>query len=522
MISTVTTKRFAFAAILPSAVLGLAVCGALPAKAASCENLAKVSLPGTIITMARTVAAGEFTLPSAPGADAPPTAPAPNAFGDLPAFCRVAATLAPTTDSDIKIEVWLPVSGWNGKFEAVGNGGWAGIISYPAMAQALRRGYATSSTDTGHVGGDAKFAPGHPEKLVDYAYRSEHEMTLKAKALIQAFYGNAAKYSYWNGCSTGGKQALTEAQRYPNDYDGIIAGAPANYMIHLHIWSLWVAQAVHKDPQSFIPPAKFPMIHQAVLDACDALDGVKDGLLEDPRRCHFDPGTIQCLGADGPACLTAAQVKAARQIYAPATNPRTKELIFPPLEPGSELLWNFLAGAQVFSVPTDTFKYVIFNKPDWDYNSLNFDQDVALADRVDHGLNNAINPDLKPFFGHGGKLLMYHGWADQLIAPENSVNYYQSVVAKSGGLQKTSGEVRLFMVPGMTHCGGGEGPNVFDSVGAIEQWVEKGIAPAQMIASHSTAGTVDRTRPLCPYPQTAHYKGSGSIDDAANFSCAAP
>ena len=227
--------------------------------------------------------------------------------------------------------------------------------------------------------------------------------------------------------------------------------------------------------------------------------------------------------ADGPACLTAAQASAAEQIYAPATNPRTKQMIFPPLEPGSELLWNFLAGAQVFSVPTDTFKYVIFDNPNWDYNSLNFDKDVAYADHVDHGLNNAINPDLRPFFGHGGKLLMYHGWADQLIAPENSINYYESVAKKLGGAAKTADEMRLFMVPGMTHCGGGEGPNVFNAVGAMENWVERGTAPTQLIASHANvAGTVERTRPLCPYPQTAKYSGSGSIDDAMNFVCAAP
>jgi feruloyl esterase len=504
------------------ALMASPVCVVRPAMAATCEDLAATSLPATTITMARTVAAGAFTLPLIANPGAPPAAPAPNAFGDLPAFCRVAATLTPTNDSDIKIEVWLPASGWNGKFMAVGNGGWAGTISYPAMAQALRRGYATSSTDTGHVGGNATFVPGHPEKLVDYAYRSEHEMTLKAKLLIQAFYGAVEKVAYWNGCSTGGKQALTEAQRYPQDYDGIIAGAPANYMIHLHLWSLWVGQATHKDAESMIPPAKYPAIHKAVLDVCDVLDGVKDGLLEDPRRCHFDPQTIACQGADGPDCLTAPQVAAARQIYSPAINPRTKKLIFPPLEPGSELLWNFLAGPQIFSVPSDTFKYVIFNNPDWDYKTLNFDKDVEFADKADGGLNNAINPNLKPFFAHGGKLLMYHGWADQLIAPENSINYYQSVQAKLGGATKISDDMRLFMVPGMTHCGGGEGPDVFDTVGAIEQWVEKGVAPTQIIASHSTAGKVDRTRPLCPYPQVAKYEGAGSTDDAANFVCAAP
>ena len=258
-------------------------------------------------------------------------------FRDLPAFCRVAATLAPTSDSDIKIEVWLPLSGWNGRLQAVGNGGWSGSIAYPGLASGIRQGYATASTDTGHSGSSGEFVQGHPEKLIDFGYRAVHEMTVTAKAIITAFNGSGPKLSYWNGCSSGGKQGLKEAQRYPADYDGIVAGAPANNWTHLEVGSLWVAQAVHKDEASFIPQAKFALIHKAVLDACDALDGVKDGVLEDPTRCHFDPQALKCAGEDAPTCLTAAQVEAARKIYAPATNPRTGKEIYPGLEPGSEM-----------------------------------------------------------------------------------------------------------------------------------------------------------------------------------------
>ena len=487
----------------------LAAVGALaaePTGGTSCESLSKLSRPKTAITSAQVVPAGKFVAPAGRG-------PAPS-FKDLPEFCRVQATLTPSADSDIKVEVWLPASGWNGKFQAVGNGGWAGIISYGPLGAAVRGGYAAASTDTGHVGGSASFALGHPEKLTDFAYRAVHEMTITSKAIIANFYGDGPRYSYWNGCSTGGRQGLKEAQKFPADFDGIIAGAPANYQMHLGVWSVAVAQAVHKEPASYIPPEKYPAIHKAVLEACDSLDGLRDGLIQDPTRCHFDPKTIQCAGEDSPACLTAPQVEAARKIYTPLKNSRTGEEIFPGLEPGSELGWAGPAGPNAAAVATDTFTYLVYKDPNWDWHTLNPDTDTARADKNDNGLIDAIDPNLKPFFSHKGKLIMYHGWNDPLIAPGNSVNYYKAATG--------SDSIRLFMVPGMGHCGGGEGPNTFDMVTALEQWVEQGHAPEQIIASHSQNGTVDRTRPLCPYPQVARYKGSGSIDEAANFSCAAP
>jgi feruloyl esterase len=474
--------------------LSVALSPALPAPAASCESLAKLSLPDTTITAAQHATEGL-------------------------ALCRVEATLKPTSDSHIKIEVWLPDSTWNGKYMAVGNGGWSGALNYKAMAEAVRRGYATSSTDTGHAGGSASFALGHPEKLIDYAYRSEHEMAARAKTIIAAYYGGGPRLSYWNGCSAGGKQGLKEAQRYPEDFDAIIAGAPASNWTGRAAQSIWVAQAVHNDEASYIPPAKYPYIHQAVLEACDALDGVEDGVLEDPRRCRFDPKILECEGADGPGCLTAAQVEAARKIYGASINPRTKQVLYPGLQPGSELGWSTWAGPKPLAIGLDYFKYVVFENESWDFRTLDFDKDIARAEKLDGRRINATDPNLKPFFARGGKLIQYHGWSDPQISPGNSVDYYESVMDTLGGASKIRDSYRLFMVPGMAHCGGGEGTSSFDMVTALEQWVEEKKPPDRIIASRVRGGKVDRTRPLCPYPQIAVYKGTGSKDDETKFVC---
>jgi feruloyl esterase len=475
--------------------------GALTAAAQTpCERLKSLSLPHTTITAADSMPAQAAS----------------------PAHCRVEATLRPSTDSDIKIVVQLPAANWNGKYEAVGNGGWAGTINDTEMAAALRRGYATSSTDTGHSSQGASFAMGHPEKLVDFGYRSEHEMTVTAKAIITAFYAAGPKFSYFVGCSSGGRQALMESQRFPDDYDGIAAGAPTNNWNNMMFGRIWVAQATLKDPASYIPPAKYPAIHKAVMEACDALDGVRDGVLEDPTRCRFDPGAIACKGADGPACLTAPQVEAARKIYTPAANSQTGKQIFPAMERGSELVWGTLAGGpKPIALANDYFKYVVFENPDWDFKTLNFGSDVAKGEKRDGGTLSATNPDLRRFFAHGGKLIQYHGWTDQQVMPRNSIDYYNSVVKYIGDAAKTAESYRLFMAPGMGHCGGGEGPNKFDVVGVLAQWVEEGKAPDSMLAQRNE-GDATRTRPLCPYPQVAVYKGAGSTDDAANFACKQP
>lgn len=492
---------------------------AAPTGGSPCENLSRINLPNVKITRAESVAAGAFTPPPAPG----PFGPNPALFHSLPAFCRVSATLTPTSDSDIRVELWLPSSGWNNDYQAIGNGGWNGTLGWAALAEGVKGGYATSATDTGHEGGRASFAMGHPEKLVDFAYRAVHDMTVTSKAVIQDFYGQAPRYSYWNGCSTGGRQGLKEAQKFPADFDGIVAGAPANYQTHLHVWSVWLAQEMNKTPDSYLPPEKLAVLHKAVLAACDAADGVKDGLINDPTRCHFDPKTIECKGEESADCLSSAQVAAVQAIYAGPKNPRTGKEIFPTFEPGSELGWGLLAGKAPADVAADSFTYVVYKNPKWDWHTMNLTSDVANIEKSYGSLIDATNPNMKPFFAHNGKLLMYHGWSDQAIAPGNSVNYYKSVVKNLGGEAKASNDIRLFMVPAMAHCGGGEGPNDFDKMTAIQNWVEHSQAPETMIASRLTrSGKVERTRPLCVYPKVAKYKGSGSIDDAANFSCALP
>jgi feruloyl esterase len=508
--------KFSIASL--SLLISAAALAAAPTGGSTCENLSRLSLPHVTITSAESVAAGAFMPPAAPG----PFRMNMALFKGLPAFCRVMATLTPSSDSDIKVEVWLPSSGWNNDLQSIGNGGWNGTMGYAALAEAVKRGFAAAGTDTGHAGGSASFALGHPEKLTDFAYRAVHEMTVTSKAIIQNFYGSTPRYSYWNGCSTGGRQGLKEAQKFPDDYNGIIAGAPANYQTHLHVWSIWVAQKMNQTPDSYLPPEKLAVLHKAVVAACDAKDGVTDGLIGDPTRCHFDPKTIECKGEDSSNCLKPAQVAAVQAIYAGPRDPKTGKAIFPTFQPGSELGWGLLAGRQAASVATDSFTYVVYKNPNWDWHTMNLDTDVARIEKTYGNLIDATDPNLHPFFAHNGKLLMYHGWSDQAIAPGNSVNYYESVVKNLGGEAKASNDVRLFMVPGMAHCGGGEGPNDFDKMTAIQQWVEQGKAPEVMIASHATKGTVDRTRPLCVYPKVAKYKGSGSTDEAANFTCALP
>jgi feruloyl esterase len=511
--------KFLAAALLFAAAPAMAV-DAAQVEGATCETLSTFSQPHVAVTLAQTVGAGQFTVPGRAGRGA-------NVFATLPPFCRVAATLTPSRDSDIKIEVWLPMGspsvtrsaaregGWNGKLEAVGNGGWAGTISYPALATALAAGYAAVSTDTGHVGGDAKFMVGHPEKLVDFEERAVHEMTVTAKAIAAAYYGSAPQKAYFNGCSTGGRQALTAVQRYPLDFDAIVAGAPANAARRQTFGQVWLWQATHKDDASLLSPDMYAVLHKAALAQCDALDGVTDGVIENPLKCKFDPSVTLCKSGSGADCLTAPQVEAAKKIYAGASHAKTHQALYPGLEPGSENGWNMSVANRPVGYAEDFFKYVVYNNAEWNPNSLDYDAAVAAVDKLKTGLD-ATNADLSKFTGHGGKLLIYHGWGDPGIPPQNSVNYYESVVKTT---KHARDSVRLFMVPGMAHCGGGDGTSTFDMVAAVDKWVGTNSAPATIPASKVVDGKVVRTRPLCAYPAVATYKGSGSTDDAANFSC---
>ena len=503
----------------------------LLADASTCEKLASVALPGATISSARLVPAGPFVAPAQPGRGGPPAAAVPPEGGRgggrgqaapapmLPEHCRVELVLAPSSDSHIEMEVWLPTQNWNGKFQAVGNGGWAGVISYPAMAAALTEGYATASNDTGHKGGNALFAIDHPEKLIDFAYRAVHEMTVKSKSIISSYYGQAPRVSYWNGCSTGGRQGLMSAQKYPEDFDAIIAGAPANYQTHLHAWDLSVAVPVLKDPAAAVPASKLEMVNRAALNACDARDGVTDGLINEPRKCSFDVSTLQCKAGDAENCLTPPQVAAMKRTYG-AAKTASGQMVFPGKDPGSETGWGgVLGGQQAPGVSVGSFQ-VAYNNAKWDPLSFDIDRDLKAADEKVGSIVNAVNPDLRAFKARGGKLLMYHGWNDTAISAGNSINYYVSVQEKMGG--KQDDWVRLFMAPGMQHCGGGPGPNQANWMGVLERWRESGDAPDRIDAMRVTNNRVDMTRPLCPYPQVAQYKGVGSTNDAANFVCKAP
>jgi feruloyl esterase len=494
----------------------------------SCENLKSLSLPNVSFTSVESVPAGPFQAPQGGGRGQAAVAGFANAAGAsrggapalmLPAHCRVAMVLTPSSDSHIEMELWLPASDWNGKFQAVGNGGWAGSITFPAMAQALKEGYATASNDTGHTGQDPAFGIGHTEKLVDFAYRANHEMTVQSKAILTAFYGKASKMNYWNGCSTGGRQGLMEAQKFPDDFDAVIAGAPANWWTHLHAWDMNVATTALKNEKMFMTPGKLATLNKAVLQQCDALDGVKDGLLNDPRKCKFDPSVLLCKGVDSDACLTAEQVEGAKLVYAPAKR-KNGEFIFPGKEPGSELGWTQQLNPIKAPIPLilGTFRVATYQDANWDWHNYDLDRDVAAADEKFGYVN--VPYDLSAFKARGGKLLLYHGWNDAAISPENTINYYQNVLHKMG--PKQDAWMRLYMVPGMNHCRGGVGTDQFNKMAVVERWREAGTAPEQIIAAHVSGNTVDMTRPLCPYPQVATYRGTGSTSDAASFTCKAP
>jgi feruloyl esterase len=506
--------------------------------ARSCESLVKLTLPGTTITMAQTVGAGEFKVPGldsgapkGPNGKAGPEGPGGPAGGNsfsptvdattLPAFCRVAATLRPTSDSNIEIEVWLPLKGWNGNYLGVGSGGWAGHIIYSGnpigLTDGLRAGYASANTDAGHEGSGGEFIPGHPEKLIDYGYRANHEMTVKAKAIIAAFYGAGPKYSVFVGCSLGSTQALTEANRFPADYDGVVAGAPMTPISVFNAVQMWPGWLVYKDPSKSIPREKFTMIHEAALKACAGPVGLKQGFIEEPDRCHFDPAALLCKGADRTDCLTAPQVELMHQIYAGPVDPSTNKSFFPGPAVGGELQLSGYAQSEPFSPALQLYKYAVHQDPNWDWKTMDFFKDIALGHKVLDPILN-VDSDLRPFFDHGGKLLMYIGWTDY-HNPLQTIGYYKAVLRDSGG-SKVATSVRLFNIPGMDHCSGGMGCDSFDKVASIVQWVETGKAPEQLVASKIVGGKVVRTSPLCAYPKVAKYKGAGDMDDAASFVCA--
>ena len=477
----------------------------------ACESLAQVKVASGRVLSAEPVQAGAFALPNANNANAAAV------FKTVPAFCRAMLTLTPSDDSDIRVEVWLPQSGWNHKLQASGNGGLGGAMPYPAMAASVKAGYAAVGTDTGHVGGNADFVAGHPEKLVDFAYRAIHEMTVAAKALVAAHYDARPARAYFNSCSTGGRQALIEAQRYPDDFDGIVAGDPSWDQMRLYAARVWLNTYVNRAPAAVIPASKYPTIHNAILDKCDGLDGVKDGVIEDPTKCAFDFATLTCRGEDRADCLTSDQVETANAMARPIRDPKSGAVLHSGrYYPGSELGWGGVAGPSPSGESHEGMRKIVFT-PEWDYHTIKVPGDVERAVKADKGLLYGGDPDVSRFFKRGGKLLMYHGWADPLVSPDTSMMMFKRINDTVGSSAANS--LALFMVPGMGHCQGGPGTDVFDKVAALDRWVETGKKPQSIDAAHMTAGVVDRTRPLCAYPATAHYNGTGSTDHAESFRC---
>ena len=507
----------------------------------ACDGLAHLMLPATKI-VARVVAAGTFAGPPAPFTGRDMSA----FYKSLPPFCRVSASAMPTSDSDIKIEVWMPMSGWNGKLQGLGNGGFAGLIDFPNLGVAMSKGYAATATDAGHAGSptDATWALGHPEKVVDFGHRGIHEMTRVASEVVRAFYGRQPRRSFFAGCSDGGREALMEAQRYPADYDGILAGAPANAWTKLLTTAVWHTRALTLDDASFIPPDKIPVIAAAVKAQCDAKDGVADDILADPRRCRFDPASIECkAGQTSNACLTAPQVVALRKIYDGPRDASGRQ-VFPGYVPGAEeggggwTTW--ITGTAprkslmaVFGI--GYFSNMVYGRPDWDDRSFDLATDLRAAVEKTAQALDATDANLDPFRARGGKLVMYHGWEDPAIPAVSTINYYDDVVTRLGR-QNVDSFMRLYMVPGVQHCAGGPGPDAFGQMDewssddaahslrvALEQWVEKDSAPSTVIASkyagQGPARTTTMTRPLCPHPQEAHYGGKGDTNDAASFAC---
>jgi feruloyl esterase len=517
-------------------LLLVAAHAAIADSAAGCVALDKATFASTKVTAAAVMPSSAYTVMA-------------GVTVKLPEYCQVTATSAPSADSDIQIVIWMPMSGWNGKFLGVGNGGFAGSVDLADMALALSEGYATASTDTGHEANslDASWALGHPEKVIDFGYRAIHEMTYAAQLAVEKFYGVGAKHSYFSSCSDGGREALMEAQRYPADYEGILAGDPANNWAHLMTNALQQETNLDVVPGSYISASKLPAISAAVLASCN--QGHAFAYLDNPSTCKFNPETLLCKGAETNACLTKPEITALQSLYA-GTKTSGGALVFPGLAPGGELGsggWaEWITGPTPNQEPVGAiyavsyFTDMVYDNADW--NPLTFTLSAGLTEAVDKTGEalDATNPDLADFVGRGGKLILYQGWNDPAVSPYSTIDYYNSVVAKMGSAEAEK-SVRLFMVPGMQHCLGGPGPTNFGAAGpdavepspkaaetniyeALEEWVQDGVAPAQVITSGPVmegSKQVTITRPLCPYPQVAKYSGKGSQTEAASFTCAA-
>jgi feruloyl esterase len=509
-------------------------CGASQAYAADCGQLTGLRFGAATIVEAADVAAGATVTN--------PDLGARNQYVIKNQVCRARGVIRPTSDSEIKFEVWLPpASAWNRRYQGVGNGGFAGSMPYASMQQALGGGYAVAATDGGHVdplgdGRDARWAPGHPEKLEDYGWRAIHETAVAAKATVQAYYGEPAAYAYFVGCSNGGRQAFMEAQRFPNDYDGIVAGAPGIYQTSLLTFDMGIAQKTTRTADGWLSAAKLALLHDAVQDACHA----SGGFIADPGHCRFDPARLQCKDGASDTCLTAHEVDVARLIYTGMTDARGRS-IYPGFAKGSELAWDWASGSRIHVLSEQFFRNMVLNDPNWDYYSLSMRDALERVKPVAAPAIDVSTPDLAGFRAAGGKLIHYHGWSDQRVPATASVKFYEEAAARMGGDRKVQEFYRLFMGPGMEHCNAGPGPNAIgggyglpasardpehDVVEALVHWVERGTAPAKLVATRYRDNQPDKgitaQRPWCPHPQVARLKGKADPSLAASYACVKP
>jgi feruloyl esterase len=534
-------KLFGRVAFLCGAIFGVSSIGSTQAAAVGvlpvrqCADLAKLTFEGnTTITVAELVANGSFTTPAG------------QMLSGLPEFCRTVGVSKPSADSNINFEVWLPTKTWNGKFMSVGEGGFAGAILFTRLGldgfldENIKRGYVTASTDTGHLASDELWAIGHPERVVDFGYRAKHLVTVAAKGLITELYGKAPDYSYHNSCSTGGRQGLVEMQRYPDDYDGVVVGAPIAFQSNIYTYRAWMARLLSV-PGASLSAGKLSAIQAAAVAACDKLDGAADGLIEDPRKCTFDLTALLCTADDNDKCLTAVQVDTVKKLYAPLLDPSTRSQVYPGYSRGGEAGWTAFT---TFHLPMalSFFRGIVFEDKTWTFDKFDLERDLVTATARGGSIMNANGIDYSAAKSRGVKVIMYHGWADPLVQPEFTVQLYDKIAEANGGIDKTKDFFRLFMVPGMAHCSFGPGPSSFGGIGqqvppirdathdlqtTLEEWVEKGKAPDEMIATKyadnaPTTKTVVSSHLLCTYPQVAKYKGNGDTRDAANFTCSAP
>ena len=501
--------------------------------ATSCESLVSARLPDLTITSARTIAPGKYVLPPEPPREAHMDAQPMASFdyASLPRFCQVTAEIRTSSTSKDQVEVWMPTDTWNGKMLVHTFRYFGGLMEPPMLADPVKRGYATVTTDLGSGRNQsAKYMFGNPELVKDWAYRGWHEATVKAKAIMNAFYGNGPRLSYIDSCGGAVRPAMKEMQMFPEDYDAVATSFHTSGASRLGFGE--ARAMLFAGDQAGNLGDKVTMLHRAVVEKCDDLDGLKDGTISDPEGClkKFDPASLQCRNGDGPDCLTGPQVARVRAWYDVVRNPRTNEPISGRRYPGSELTFN--GGQRISAYSVDFFRYLVFKDLSWDpmKRPINFDSDVALADASDGALGNAIDPNIGAFLKRGGKLLLFAGWYDAVYATTSNIDYYRAVTDKAGNQARDS--VRLFMVPDQGTCPDGRvdfvnqpqpGAKVrtIDTTGALEMWREKNSVPNKLLV-HEVQNADVRDRLLCPYPQVGVYKGTGNINDPSNFVCKRP